>query len=221
MNRSVATGSALAFVAGYVDTACFILLFGLFTAHVTGNFVLIGSEIVHPVNGVAIKFLAFPAFIVAVAASRLLAQAAERGGRPAARPLLQLQVVLLAACMFCGWYAQPFVDPSAPWVLLTGVLGAAAMGVQNASTRLAFDDISPTTMMTGNVTSLVFGIVDLLRGPRDGGLLDRLRKFGWPVVAFAGGAISGALVCEQLSLWALGVPLAILSALALSSPIRH
>ena len=221
MDRAVATGSALAFVAGYVDTACFILLFGLFTAHVTGNFVLIGSEIVHPINGVTIKFLAFPAFIVAVAASRLLAQAAERGGRPAARPLLQLQVVLLAACMFCGWYAQPIVNPGAPWVLLTGMLGAAAMGVQNASTRIAFDDLSPTTMMTGNVTQLVFGVVDLLRGAKEGGLRDRLEKFAWPVLTFACGAISGALICEHLSLGALVVPLAILSVLALASPVRH
>jgi uncharacterized membrane protein YoaK (UPF0700 family) len=221
MNRSAATGSALAFVAGYVDTACFIVLFGLFTAHVTGNFVLIGSELVHPVNGVTIKFLAFPAFIAAVAVSRLIAQAAERGGRSAARPLLRLQIVLLAACMLCGWYAQPIVDATAPWVLLTGMLGAAAMGVQNASARLAFADLSPTTMMTGNVTQLVIGIVDLLRGSEDPGLADRIRKFAWPVLTFACGAISGALICERLSLGALCLPLAILSVLALASPVRH
>ena len=39
--------TVLSFIAGYVDTAVFIGLFGLFTAHVTGNFVLIGSELVH------------------------------------------------------------------------------------------------------------------------------------------------------------------------------
>ena len=36
--------SVLAAIAGYVDTLSFVALFGLFTAHVTGNFVLIGAE---------------------------------------------------------------------------------------------------------------------------------------------------------------------------------
>jgi uncharacterized membrane protein YoaK (UPF0700 family) len=41
-------GISLGLIAGYVDTAGFVALFGLFTAHVTGNFVLIGSELSTP-----------------------------------------------------------------------------------------------------------------------------------------------------------------------------
>src|SRR5258708_4799448 len=38
----------LSFIAAFVDTWGFIGLFGLFSAHVTGNFVLIGAALVHP-----------------------------------------------------------------------------------------------------------------------------------------------------------------------------
>ena len=221
MTRGTVTSNALAFTAGYVDTVGFVTLFGLFMAHVTGNFVLIGSGLVHPSGGVTLKLLSFPAFIAAVAASRLLGLAAERSGRSAARPLLWLQIVLLTACMLCGWRAQPIVDPVAPAVLLTGIFGAAAMGVQNAAARLAFGDMSPTTVMTGNVTQLVIGLVDLLRGAADAGMRERIRKLGWPVLTFACGAICGALVCERVSLWALALPLVILCGLALTSPAEN
>ena len=218
MSRAGVTSSALAFTAGYVDTVGFITLFGLFTAHVTGNFVLIGSELAHPTDGVALKLLAFPAFIAAVAASRLLALAAERRGLSVARILLMLQIVLLATCMLCGWRAQPIVDSAAWLVLATGMLGAAAMGVQNASSRLAYSDLSPTTVMTGNVTQLVLAIVDLMRGVADTALRDRIGKLFWPVLAFGCGAISGALACQRIALWALALPLLALSALAMTSP---
>jgi hypothetical protein len=69
---------ALSFTAGYVDTSVFVGLFGLFTAHVTGNFVLIGSELVHASGDVWPKLLAFPAFILAVAVAVKVAEALER-----------------------------------------------------------------------------------------------------------------------------------------------
>ena len=216
MSRQLLTSSALGFTAGYVDTVGFVALFGLFTAHVTGNFVLIGSELAHPTHGVLIKFLAFPAFIAAVAMSRMLALYADRRWNSAARPLLALQVLLLAACMLSGWRAQPIVDASAPWVLATGVLGAAAMGVQNAAGRLAFSNLTPTTVMTGNVTQLVIDVVDLARGAADDALRGRIQKFLWPVLAFGAGAICGAFIFLQISLWALALPLIILASLALS-----
>ena len=60
---------AQAAMAGFVDTVGFVALFGVFTAHVTGNFVLLGAQLARPGQGAAIKLLAFPAFIVAVAAA--------------------------------------------------------------------------------------------------------------------------------------------------------
>ena len=218
MNRNLLTSSALGFTAGYVDTVGFVALFGLFTAHVTGNFILIGSELAQPMHGVLIKFLAFPAFIAGVATARLLALRMQHGDRALRASLLAMQFALLAACMLCGWRAQPIVDASAPWVLATGMLGAAAMGVQNAAARLAFSDLAPTTVMTGNVTQIVIDLVDLVRGSSDAGLRQRVAKFVCPALAFAVGAICGALLYQNASMWALALPLAILVGLMLTLP---
>ncbi len=72
---------SLGFLAGYVDTLGFVALFGLFTGHVTGNFVLIGAEMAHPQGGpLLMKFLAFPAYILGVAVARLqIAAILKRG----------------------------------------------------------------------------------------------------------------------------------------------
>jgi uncharacterized membrane protein YoaK (UPF0700 family) len=45
----------LGFVAGFVDTAGFLGLQGLFTAHVTGNFVTLGAALVLGTHGVVAK----------------------------------------------------------------------------------------------------------------------------------------------------------------------
>ena len=216
MNRPLLTSSALGFTAGYVDTVGFVALFGMFTAHVTGNFVLIGSELAHPDRGVLLKLLAFPAFIAGVAVSRMLALLMQLRERSLRASLLALQCALLAACMLCAWRAQPIVDASAPWVLATGMLAAAAMGVQNAVARLAFSDLAPTTVMTGNVTQIVLDLVDLVRSPTDGGLRQRIAKFGCPVLAFAGGAICGGLFYQHAHLWTLALLLVILVSLMLT-----
>ena len=57
-------GVGLGLLAGYIDTSAFVGLYGLFTAHVTGNFVLIGSELARPSHAgvLPLKFLAIPAF---------------------------------------------------------------------------------------------------------------------------------------------------------------
>jgi uncharacterized membrane protein YoaK (UPF0700 family) len=212
-------GSALALTAGYIDTLGFVALFGLFTAHVTGNFVLIGSELADPSRGVLVKFLAFPAFIIGVVVARFIVVLAERAGRNAAPLVLIGQALLLTAFMVAGWFALPLEDARSAWALTAGMCGAAAMGIHNAASKLVWGFLSPTTVMTGNVTQLVIDLVDLLRGGGSPELRKRMHKFLWPVIAFGIGAIGGAYAFHCVSFLGLALPIVVILALVpLSAP---
>jgi uncharacterized membrane protein YoaK (UPF0700 family) len=62
----------LSLTAGYVDTSGFLALQGLFTAHVTGNFVTLGAALALGSSGAIAKLLALPAFCAVVIGMRLL-----------------------------------------------------------------------------------------------------------------------------------------------------
>jgi uncharacterized membrane protein YoaK (UPF0700 family) len=204
--------TALGFLAGYVDTLGFIGLFGLFTAHVTGNFVLIGRAMATPSHDVLIKLLVFPVFILFVAFGRLMILHWECAGARQLRNSFLLQLALMAATVVCAWRASPMLDAAAPLTLLTGMLCAGAMAVQNTYGKLLLGKVAATTVMTGNVTQLVIDLVDTLRG--DAEARARLKKLVWPVLAFCVGCISGALAYIAVGFNGLLLPCAILLWLA-------
>ena len=209
--RARLQGMGMGFLAGYVDTLGFIALFGLFTAHVTGNFVLIGVALADMSRAsILLKFLAFPAFVAGVAAARLLIASCERRGRPTVKPVLLLQVALLTGFMAFGWLAAPIGADVTPYAMTAGLLGTAAMGAHSAASRLLLTHLAPTSMMTGNVTQLVIDFVDVLRGAHTGATLERCGKFFWPVLAFGIGATAAAFAYLAIGFTALLVPIAIL-----------
>ena len=216
--------SVLSFIAGYVDTAVFIGLFGLFTAHVTGNFVLIGSELVHRSGEVWPKLLAFPAFILGVAATVKIAEARSRSGRTAVAVLLYVEAALLLAAFVAPTLEHPLRDSDAS-ALAGGLAAATAMGMQNALMRIELASLPSTTVMTINVTQSVIDIVTRLSSGADAAHRDEARKrFGrmWPhIVAFTLGAAAGAIVYALAQFAALLVPSAlcvVLGALWQKSP---
>src|SRR5512139_3152273 len=76
----VPTMSLLAFTSGFVDTLSFIALFGLFAAHITGNFVLIATSLAEFRSGLWIKLLAIPIFVFSAALTRVYIIRRERHG---------------------------------------------------------------------------------------------------------------------------------------------
>jgi uncharacterized membrane protein YoaK (UPF0700 family) len=204
-------GASMGFMAGYVDTLGFAALFGLFTAHVTGNFVLLAVGLAAPDHmAQPLKLLAFPAFILGVAIARLLVAGCERRGVAAVKPAYLLQLVLLLGFMVCGMLAEPLGTDADGMVIAAGMLGAAAMGAHSAASKLLLSHLAPTSMMTGNVTQLVIDMVDRLRGTADAATRARSMKFLWLVLAFALGCGAAAFAYAAVGFAALTVPLAIL-----------
>jgi uncharacterized membrane protein YoaK (UPF0700 family) len=67
------TSIILSFVAGYADTSTFFGADRLFSAHITGNFVVFAYDIVtNQISSSWIKLISFPVFIVTVILSTLL-----------------------------------------------------------------------------------------------------------------------------------------------------
>lgn len=223
ITRPGRVAALLSFVAGYVDTVGFIALFGLFTAHVTGNFVLIGASFVAGTDGgVIAKLLALPVFIAAVALTTAFVRHRERRQRRTMPAVLWAQIVLLGSFVLAAWLAAPITAADAPAAVLAGLLGVAAMGVQNAASRLVFTSLSPTTVMTGNVTQVVIDGVDLLRGSNADTRTTtkaRISRMWPPVLAFAIGAAAGAVLYAQLGIACLVLPmLAIAAVLRIARP---
>ncbi|AYQ38138.1 hypothetical protein BLA9940_02201 [Burkholderia aenigmatica] len=210
----------LAAVAGFVDTLSFVALFGLFTAHVTGNFVLIGAGIAGFGQGVVLKLSVFPAFVCGVIASSLIARSLS--ARPAwqgTRALHAVQAVLLLGFCAAGVWATPVTQPDSLPALVAGIVGTFAMGVQNAHPRVIPRAGVPNTVMTGNVTQAILDVVDMLSaGTADSvraAARARFAKMLPAIVAFALGAACGALGFRYIGFLALLAPVCALAVLAL------
>jgi uncharacterized membrane protein YoaK (UPF0700 family) len=208
MRRSY-LAALLSFNGGFVDTAGFLGLQGLFIAHVTGNFVTLGAALVFGTHGVIAKLAALPEFVLVIVAAHLAGAALARRGWPALRILLGAKVTLLIGFFALAVALGPFPDSDAPAALLTGFAGVAAMAVQNAIQRAHLASAPPTTMMTGNTTQAALDAVDLLRGPSPDQAATIRARFGRTMQAllcFAAGCALAALLYDRIGFWNLAVP---------------
>src|SRR5215831_12254852 len=195
------------------------LSFGLFTAHVTGNLVVIAAILVRGGPPKLAQILAVPVFMTAVAAAWGVAKALQSRGRAVLRPLLWLQVVLLAAALALAVVSDSNADPRG-WAAGTiGMLAVSAMACQFTSLRLAMAHVPSTAVMTGNVTNTVLALLDtLFHGkPLLAGAPERLWRSVEVLLGFFAGCLAGALALSWLGEWAWLLPVA----LALAATALH
>jgi uncharacterized membrane protein YoaK (UPF0700 family) len=183
--------------AGYVDTAGFLALHGLFTAHVTGNFVTLAAALMNGTSGALGKLLALPVFCVVIAATRLVAFRLARQGLPVLRIMLGLKLVLLSLAAVLAVMCAPFTNADAWPALITGMLLVSAMAIQNAAHRIHLAGAPPTTLMTGTTTQIMIDLADLLHGlvgDKWAAAKARMARMGLSVAMFAGGCAMAALL---------------------------
>jgi uncharacterized membrane protein YoaK (UPF0700 family) len=208
--RALLLTTALSFVAGIVDAVGFIALFGLFTSHFTGNFVVIGAELVEHSLRLVAELIALPMFVLAVVLARFVVLHSERRGRSGFHASLALQLAMLVGCMLVGAAASPITNPTAVGSIVAAQFGVAAMAVQNAICRLIFPAHPPTTVMTINLTQFSVDLVDMHRGVS--GLSeearDRFDRTAPVIGTFCVGVIVGAYGYVYVSFWCLAIPIA-------------
>ena len=185
--------------AGYVDTVGFLALQGLFTAHVTGNFVTLGATVVLGTGGALAKLLALPVFCIVVMLTRLVSIRLKMAGKPVMRPLLAAKLILFTLAAAYAVTQGPFHDSDSAKALVMGMTLVTAMAIQNALHRVHLSKSPPTTLMTGTTTQIMLDIADIMAGVSGEDAVAaraRLRRMATSVFVFAAGcgAAAGAYI---------------------------
>jgi len=203
----------LSVIAGMVDVIGFLSL-GLFTAHVTGNLVVIAALVVRGGPPHLAQILAVPVFMFAVAAAWLIAKASHRRGRALVRPLLLVQFLLLAGVLILAVITDSATDPNGLRAGVTAMIAVSAMACQFSLLRLAVTDAPSTAVMTGNVTNTVLASLDTLFRTQSltEGADERLKRTLSVVVGFFAGCVAGAAAVSLLGDWAWSLPVVLAAA---------
>jgi uncharacterized membrane protein YoaK (UPF0700 family) len=202
--------TVLSLAAGSVDVIGFLGLGGLFTAHITGNLVILAAHIASGGSAALAPMLSVPVFIAVLAAARLLASGLEAFGIASLKPFLALQLLLLAGFFVLCADPPASLAPDSARAIAAGMLGVSAMAVQNALVQISLRGAPATAVMTSNITRFVMDLGTVLLGhDRDEIAGARHRaQHAWPaILGFAAGCALGAIAQAAIGLRALILPL--------------
>ena len=194
----------LSFAAGYADTTTFVCANRLFSAHVTGNFVVFVFSVVTNAHlSVWMNLFAFPFFIAAVAVSSWVVNYSKYPGN-----VLRIEALLL---LFAGVTAATLrlagmETPSAIFLLAMTIV--FAMGLQNGFGKLyPSTTYSATTIMTGNITQVTLDLMRHTRSrTRSVELTRSLKRQGLIIGFFFIGCLLGGVLSHFTGLPAIILP---------------
>lgn len=201
----------LTFVAGFCDTVTFLAADEVFSAHVTGNFILFAHDVVVGSDaGAWTRLLTFPVFFAAVMIGGWLARKSADQYL-----LLRLEGLLLLASGALA-FGLPAPEGIHAWpVLLVTMVVVCALGFQNAFGRLyGKETYGPTTVMTGTVTQAALDLADgLTTRFKDPLRRESLKKQAVLIGGFLFGCLLGAVAARFFGLAVVLFPGLMLTAL--------
>ena len=201
-DRFMITSMILSFVAGYADTSTFVGADGLFSAHVTGNFVMFAYDIVtNQTAGSWAKLIAFPVFILAVFVSTLIISQINDDKR-AVKRLMIIEGFLLIIAGLTAWFYR-YENTASGLKEFIPMFVVFALGLQNASGRyFAKEVLAPTTVMTGNVTQFVIDLTGYLKNEDPEKHRLKLKIIGamYVILSFLAGCTIGGFITKTVGL---------------------
>ncbi len=213
MGSHFALLAILSTVAGLVDVMGFLSLRQVFPAHITGNLVVMAMQLVGGGPPHVAQLLSIPVFGLTLAVAYLLTR---RAGITGGTTLLISQSLLLFLMLALVIRTRHGDELALKDAVAGAMIAVAAMAFQNAFVRLSLHQSSSTSVMTGNLVSLVIALMALVcPGPLT---RDEATKKLWStlplVLGFFVGCVVGTASVARLGLWAWTLP-ALLSLIAI------
>ena len=196
---------ALAFVAGFVDAASFVQLGGVFCAHVTGNLVVVLTDLAQLHQPRWSSIATVPVFLLAVVLVNRLARPRWNSAARARGIVLAFEATFIGLAMLLGALVGPSSRTATSALVL--MLLVVAMAAQSALHRM-FPDLGPSsTVMTGNLAHWMLQRSEPARRRAQG-------SSGQPhmaaIASFSFGCVLGAGLVKLFGLGALSLPMCIL-----------
>jgi uncharacterized membrane protein YoaK (UPF0700 family) len=199
----------LSVIAGASEIIGVLGFDGLFTAHITGNLVMLAARIVVGNPAPASYILSVPVFMLVLLLAGVMARAIERTGRSCLQPLLLLQLLALLAFLPLGITAGPWQNSAAVLAITAGMCAVAAMAAQNALVQIALKHAPTTAVITTNTTRLILDLTVVLVG---GDAADVAKAKGRDlqnlpvIIGFGIGCALGAAGEAAVGLWSIMLP---------------
>jgi uncharacterized membrane protein YoaK (UPF0700 family) len=191
MNRAIVIPTARSLIAGVTDVTSWLLLGGFFSAHVTGNLVVIAADLVTGTPPDIVALLAIPVFILTTAVATVITRRIGAKSPNVTTVLFGAQAAFLVAAGALSFTTHASAHPKEGMAIVIGICAVCAMATQNAYLHIVPPRALSTAVMTGNLVAATVAATDILRSRGEAPEARAKWTASWPLLA---GFIAGCLI---------------------------